>query len=42
MEQGDYSVVMLQCAAVDRGVYLEQVGCSLVMSHCAQYIGVFI
>jgi len=27
--------VMLYCAAVYRGVYMEQVGCSVVTLHCA-------
>ena len=26
---------ILYCAAVYRGVYMEQVGCSLVILHCA-------
>ena len=33
---------MLHGAAVDRGVNSEQVGRSVVMLHCAKYIGMFI
>ena len=42
MKQVGYSVLMLNCAAVYRGVYTEQVGCSVVMLHSPQYIWVFI
>ena len=33
---------MLHCAAVYRGDYMEQLGCSVVTLHCAESIGVFI